>query len=91
MVPHYIERDWRDAPRFRAEPRFGFLDFRQVIGQHVDTAMHKNPVDNLCGVRVGGITAHEIGQQIAGKRAVSEMSKMQVSEKIHAFYLSRGG
>ncbi|MEQ4974717.1 hypothetical protein ABN097_10480 [Enterobacter cloacae] len=53
--------------------------------------MHKNPVDNLSGPSLGGVAADEIGQQIAGKGAVSEVSEVQVSEKIHAFYLSGGG
>ncbi|GAB7453369.1 hypothetical protein OUHCRE13_29950 [Enterobacter roggenkampii] len=53
--------------------------------------MHKNPVDNLRGVRFRGVAAYEICQQIAGQGAVSEVSEMQVSEKIHAFYLSGGG
>ncbi|PRW21509.1 hypothetical protein CSC03_2060 [Enterobacter hormaechei] len=53
--------------------------------------MHKNPVDNLRGVRFRGVAAYKIGQQIAGEGAVREMSEMQVSEKIHAFSLSGGG
>jgi hypothetical protein len=88
MVPHHIERDRRNAARFRAKPRFGFRHFRQLIRQHVDAAVHKNPVDNLRGIVFCGVAAYEIGQQIAGKGAVSEVSEMQVSEKIHAFYLS---
>ncbi|BDS19722.1 hypothetical protein KAM546c_09830 [Enterobacter roggenkampii] len=91
MVPHHIKRDRCDASRFRPKPRFGFRHFRQLIRQHVDAAVHKNPVDNLRGVRFRGVAAYEIGQQIAGQGAVSEVSEMQVSEKIHAFYLSGGG
>ncbi|BDI77257.1 hypothetical protein FJMB80055_31880 [Enterobacter hormaechei] len=91
MIPHDVERDRRHASRFGAEPGFGFRHFRQVIGQHVDAAVHKNPVDNLGGIIFRGVAAYEIGQQIAGEGAVREVSEMQVSEKIHAFYSSGGG
>ncbi|GAB7468858.1 hypothetical protein TUM16653_41150 [Enterobacter cloacae] len=91
MIPHDVERDRRHASGFGAEPGFGFRHFRQVIGQHVDAAVHKNPVDNLRGVRFRGVAAYKIGQQIAGEGAVREMSEMQMSEKIHAFSLSGGG
>ena len=60
-------RGGSDAARFRPKPRFGFRHFRQLIRQHVDAAVHKNPVDNLRGVRFRGVAAYEIGQQIAGK------------------------
>lgn len=91
MVPHHIQRDRRNAARLRAEPRFGFRDLGQVIGDDINAAVHKDAVDNLRGIVFCRVTAHEIGQQIAGKGAVSEVSEMQVSEKIHAFYLSGGG
>jgi len=53
--------------------------------------VHKNPVDNLGGIIFRGVAAYEIGQLIAGEGAVREVSEMQVSEKIHAFYSSGGG
>ena len=91
VVPHHIERDRRNAARFRAKPRFRFRHLGQIISDDINAAVHKNPVDNLGRIRFSGVAAHEIGQQIAGKGAVSEVCEMQVSEKIHAFYLSSGG
>jgi hypothetical protein len=55
MVPHHIQRDRRNAARFGAKPRFGFRHFRQIIRQHVDAAVHKNPVDNLRGIVLAGL------------------------------------
>ncbi len=84
VIPHDIERNRGDPAGFRAEPLFGFFYFRQVVGHDVDPAVHKNAFHYVSGVILGGIATHKIGQQIAGKRAVSEMGEVQVSEKIHA-------
>jgi hypothetical protein len=84
MIPHNVQRNRCHAARFGAEPGFRFFNFGQIVGQNINPPVHKNPLNDVCGVILGGIAAYEIGKQIAGKGAVSEVSEMQVSEKIHA-------
>ena len=62
-------------------------DFRQVIGQHIDPAVHKDALHDVSRPLISGVAANEIGQQIAGKGAIGEMSKMQVREKIHINFI----
>lgn len=76
---------------FQAEPLFGLFYFGQIVGENIDPAVHKNALHDVGGIRLGRVAAHEVGQQIAGKGAVSEMGEVQVSEKIHAIrYPKRG-
>ena len=56
------------------------FDLRQAVGQHVDAAVHHDAGHHVGLVVGGGVTAHEIGQQVAQQRAVRQHGQVKMSE-----------
>jgi len=88
MIPHHIKCYRCNTPCFRTEPAARLFDFRQVVGQYVDTTVHMDAGNYLRRIVFIRIAANKIGQQITGKRTVGEVCEVQVREKIHLSTLS---
>ena len=91
MIPHHIQRNRSYPPRLGTEPLAGLFDLRQIVGHDVDAPVHMNAVNHRRWIILLGITADKIRQQIPRQGAVSQVSKMQMSETIHCLlFIQRG-
>jgi hypothetical protein len=83
MIPHHVQRNGGDPARLRAKSGACGAYLRQAIRHGIYAAMHENARRHVGRPGVGGITAYKIGHQVAHKRAVGQIGKVQVCQKIH--------